>query len=304
MHMNNQGNQNEEIKQGMQLTADQPDIMPDQASKQIRPIYEDIQRSLRVPIVNLIFRTLANYPDYLEHMWNELGPVFRTNAFEREADALRKMALLEQVPDFSGVDLQSFGEIEGLRGFNDTIFYVLPKLLLVTITFYKVSFGNLDGKGLPHADEQDLRIPLGAAEGTTKVQMVSPEKASERVRELFTSIKEKHGHPLVSSYYRGLANWPHFLEEVWSRISPLVGSSSYEARKQELIEQALVGIQHLMVSNIEKPTLPPEQRQEIRLKLMAFQHKFIPEMLLDAALIKALLDGDKAASSSRFSVAG
>ena len=67
--MDSHGNQNQEIKQGMQLTADQPVIMPDQASEQIRPIYEDIQRSLRVPIVNLIFRTLANYPDYLEHMW-------------------------------------------------------------------------------------------------------------------------------------------------------------------------------------------------------------------------------------------
>ena len=67
--MGNQGDQNQEIKQGMQLTADQPDIMPDQASEQISPIYEDIQRSLRVPIVNLIFRTLANYPNYLEHMW-------------------------------------------------------------------------------------------------------------------------------------------------------------------------------------------------------------------------------------------
>ena len=202
--MNHPGNQNQEIKQGMQLTADQPDIMPDQAGEQIRPIYEDIQRSLRVPIVNLIFRTLANYPDYLEHMWKELSPVFRTNAFEREADALRKLALLEQVPDSSGVDWENIGEIERLRGFNDTIFYVLPKLLLVTTTFYEVSFGDLNGS---HAEEQDRGISLGAAEGTTKVQMVSPEKASERVRHLFSSIKEKHGHPLVSSYYRGLANW-------------------------------------------------------------------------------------------------
>ena len=129
--MNHPGNQNEEVWQGMQLTADQSDIMPDQASEQIRSIYEDIQRSLGVPIVNLIFRTLANFPAYLEHMWKELGPVFRTNAFEKEADALRKLALLEQVPDASGVDWESLGEIQRLRGFNDTIFYVLPKLLLV-----------------------------------------------------------------------------------------------------------------------------------------------------------------------------
>jgi hypothetical protein len=51
----------EEVERGMRLAADKPDIMPGQASEQIRPIYDDIQRSLRVPVVNLIFRTLANY---------------------------------------------------------------------------------------------------------------------------------------------------------------------------------------------------------------------------------------------------
>ena len=73
MHMNSQGNQKEKIQQGMQLTANQPDIMPDQADGQISLIYEDIQWTLRVPIVNLIFRTLANYPHYLEHMWKEFN---------------------------------------------------------------------------------------------------------------------------------------------------------------------------------------------------------------------------------------
>ena len=301
--MNKQGNQKEEIQQGMQLTAIHPDIMPGQADGQIRSIYEDIQRTLRVPIVNLIFRTLANYPDYLEHMWKELSLIFRTNSFENEADALRKMALLEHVPDSSEVEWESLEEIEQLRAFNDTIFYVLPKLLLVTTTFYQASFGNLSGKDLKHAKGHDLSaLPLGAAEGTKKVQMVDPEKASERVTELFNSIKEKHGHPLVSSYYRGLANWPDFLEEAWSRIEPLVGSSAYEERKQELIKKAIAGVQNLPVSKIEKPEISGEQSQEIRKKLIAFQQKFIPEMLLDTALIKAMLDGKKSASYSRFSV--
>lgn len=146
-------------------------------------------------------------------------------------------------------------------------------------------------------------LSLGMAEGTAKVQMVDPEGASAQVRELFTSIKEKHGHPLVSSYYRGIANWPDFLEEAWSRIQPLVGSFAYEERKQELIEKALACIRNLPVTKTEKPEMGKEQGEEIKLILTAFQHKFIPEMLLDVALIKAMLDGEEAASS-RFSVAG
>jgi hypothetical protein len=302
--MKNSMNQHKEIERGMQLAANKPDVMPDQANEQIRPIYEDIQRSLRVPLVNLIFRTLANYPDYFETMWKGLSPAFRTKAFETEADALRGKALLEQVPDSSAVNWESLGEIERLRTFNDTIYYVLPKLLIVTTVFYEENFGRGVEEDVEHGNANDFsEMPLGVAEGTGKVQMVNPEKASERVRELFTSIKEKHGHPLVSSYYRGLANWPDFLKEAWIRIKPLVGSFAYEERKQELIEQALAGIRNLPVFKIEKPEMKEEESAEIKLILTAFQHKFIPEMLLDVALIKAMLDGVEAAASSRFSAA-
>lgn len=83
----------------------------------------------------------------------------------------------------------------------------------------------------------------------------------------------------------------------------MVGSSAYEDRKQELIEQTLAGIRNLSVPKIEKSKMKEEQSSEIKLILLAFQHKFIPEMLLDVGLIKAMLDGVKAASSSRFSVA-
>lgn len=45
----------EKIESGMQVAASKPDIMHEEASKQMHPIYEDIQRTLRVPLINLIF---------------------------------------------------------------------------------------------------------------------------------------------------------------------------------------------------------------------------------------------------------
>lgn len=303
--MESRSSQKVEIERGMQLAASKPDIMPDQASEQIRPLYEDIQRTLRVPLVNLIFRTLANYPDYFAPMWKELSPAFRSIVFEKRADALRGKALLKRVPDSSGVNWESLADLDRLRAFNDTIYYVLPKLLLVTTAFYEASFGSKFTEDSGFAKEQDSsQMPLGVAEGTGKVQMVDPQKASAQVSGLFTSIKETHGHPLVSSYYRGVANWPDFLQEGWTRIQPLVGSSPYEERKQELIKEALTGIGNLPLPKVKKPEMDKEQGEEIRRILTAFQHKFIPEMLLDVALLKAMLDGEEAAAFSRFSAAG
>jgi hypothetical protein len=211
---------------------------------------------------------------------------------------------LEELPEASGVDWETLGDMETLRAFNDTIYYVLPKLLLVTTAFYELSFGSIQGNIKPEEEQDSSKTPPGVARGTKKVQMVKPDEAPANVKRLFASIKETHKHPLVSSYYRGLANWPDFLEEAWKRIQPLVGSAVYEERKQGIIKQAQSDLSTLSLPEIKPIALEQEQRAEIKAILLAFQHKFIPEMLLDVALIKAMLDGKEEASFSRFSVAG
>lgn len=297
-----QQNNQKLIEQGMSLTASLPDIMPDMASEQVKKVYEDIQHTLRVPFVNLIFRTLANYPDYFVSGWQHLSPVFRTTVFERLADEVRGMGLLEQDQSLSKIDWKQQSDLEEIRAFNDTIFYVLPKLLLVAAAFDEATFGV--GKESSPSANSATEISRGIAEGTTKVQMVEPRKAGGKVKDLFESIKERHGHPLVSSYYRALGNWPDFLDTAWNRISPIVGSAAYEDQKQIVIKHAFSGISELSVPKLQDLKLNQQQQPEVKLILAAFRLKFIPEMLVDVALIKVLLDGRASAKVSKFSVAG
>lgn len=303
--MENNIDEKNQINRGMQLAAALPDIMPDQTDEKTKPIYEDIQRTLRVPIVNLIFRTLANYPDYLGILWGQLSPKLRTEGFEQAADSLRREALLKPVPDVSEVDWEELDNLDKLRAFNDTIHYVLPKLLIITTAFEVSTFGFDTESGNNDQDSNaSTDIPLGAAEGTTKVKMVDPDKASERVQRLFDSIKERHGHPLVSSYFRGLGNWPDFLEQSWNRLQPFVCSSEYEERKHKLIARSEAAARSLAFPKLKQTMLDEQQSAEVRAILAAFRLKFIPEMLLDAALIKAMLDSPEEATSSRFSAVG
>jgi hypothetical protein len=288
------------VENGMRIVARLPDIMPQQADARMKPIYEDIQQVLRVPFVNLIFRTLANYPEYLEPAWHELRPLASSREFETFADELRSRALLPHSPDPSSAPANEPPDMERLRTFNDTIHYVLPKLLLIATALAKTSSEPAGGKPASTATLDLSPLSTGIAEGTGKVEMIDPEKADVRMQRLFEKIKQRHGHPLVSSYYRGLANWPDMLESAWRNIASYVGSPEYEARKQSLISDAESQLRDWPPLSV---TIDPAHSADIDAILFAFQRKFIPEMLLDVVLIKSTLDGRKAADISRFSLA-
>ena len=69
-----------------------------QASSRILEIYEDIKATLAVPTVNLIYRYMAIYPEYLEAAWRELRPNLRTVYVSQAADRIRAEARLELLP--------------------------------------------------------------------------------------------------------------------------------------------------------------------------------------------------------------
>ncbi len=288
------------IERGMELAAHLPEIMPDQASERIRPVYEELQQVLRVPFVNLIFRSLANYPEYLVPAWQGLAPALRTQAFERAADTLRSQALLEPLPDAAGVQWDDLGDMDRIRPFNDTILYVLPKLLLIATALDQEVRGDLPGRS---SADNDAEIPLGVAPGTEKLSMVDPDTASGRVHALFESVKERHGHPLVSSYYRVLGNWPNFLDAVWQRIEARVGSEAHEQRRDALIAQATAALAGMSAPAPDMSMLRDEQQAEVRAILAAFRRRFVPEMLIDVAWIEAMIDGEESVRSSPLSAA-
>ncbi|WP_159039853.1 halocarboxylic acid dehydrogenase DehI family protein [Christiangramia fulva] len=272
--------------------------MPEKVGPRMALIYKDIQNTLRVPVVNSIFRILANYPDYLEQRWKEVSPVLRTMAFEKQADEIREMALINEFSTFPELSLKNQTKIKQLIAFNDTIFYVLPKLLIITGLFYELSYGAEKRNRSEPENEDDYyyKIPFGIVKGTEKVPLIDPGKTRGNIINVFDSIKEVHDYPLISSYYRGIANWPELLQEIWDRIKSMVGTPPYEKRKQELVVFSTNGLQNLQnVIKTQHIIMPEKESEEIRHILLAFQQKFIPEMLLDLALIKANLGGGKPA---------
>jgi hypothetical protein len=128
--------------------------------------------------------------------------------------------------------------------------------------------------------------------------------SGEEVEKVFEEIRDRHGHPDVASYYRGIAQWPGFLEATWERVGAVVNTVAYEERKREVLEAARGAVLELPLPGkrevLEKGVVDEEQVGELRAILAVFHFRLNADMLL----IKALLDGPEAARSSRFSFTG
>lgn len=298
-----------DLGRGMRLLPDLREVTPELADERSGGIYREIQATLRVPFVSFLFRVLANYPDWLDSAWHGIRALARTRAFEEAADDLRSGALLEPVPEAGDVNWQRLGELGLIRPFTDTIHYVLPKLLLITTAWDEDMTGSAlrQRSRSPTLSAKALAgIPTGPAPGAANIELVDPLLATGRLRQLFDGIELRHGHPGVASYYRALGNWPEFLEAVWQRIEPRVAAPDYEEQGRLLVVRARLTMAALRPGGepiAVETGLGEEERRDVQSILAVFRLRLIPDMMLDIALIKAMLDGADAARSSRLSAA-
>ncbi len=297
--------QQELIHNGLKYITKLQGMTEENAAEAKFSILEDIAQTLRVPEAGDLFMALAHFPDYLAQVWHHFAPALRFNSFELEADNLREKALLETAPGLSVLGDDVIADQDHVRAYIDTCFYALPKLLLLTTIFHEATF-----RGIPErrsrtqgAEPKAVAIPTGIADGTVKATYVAPQTASKQVQQLFSAIQKQHELPLVPDFYRGLANWPGFLNEAWQQIMPLVGTPDFDNLKEYLSYQAQMGMRKLPLTQPDISTLSAEQKESVRSILTAYRYKLLPEMLIETALMKALLDGTAEAYTSRFSVA-
>lgn len=216
-------------------TSARTEISEEDAEGKVKAVYDDIKVTLRVPIVNLIFRILASqHPDYLQVAWRALQPNVRTLYFEKQSDQLRRRAVEGMIslggtpPSAGGADAATV-----LRVFH----YINPKLLLIVAALRSATVGQQPKlQELPAEDKRQM--PLGIPEGAQPLRMVDPAEADERVSALFADIQQTLGLSVLNSDYRALAVWPDFLESAWHALKPVTQQAEYRTLQRELMRAA------------------------------------------------------------------
>ena len=269
-------------------------------------IYDEIRRALRSPTVNLVYRLLATYPEYLAAAWAQIGPNLASRYVEREAERLRAISALEVGPageqfrrDLSALDL-SVGDLAQIRDTVDSFNYVHPKNLIAVAALRLALEGrSISGTGDAEAGQPVPSEPVPDIE----VRLVDNRSAAPEARAVLAEILAAHQAGALPSVYRALANWPAFLRLGWQAVRPYVGGPEFAARVRELIGEAERAAIHLPyrvdLSRAEAERLVGRQgAASVGEVLRQFETLLIPAMTVEIHTLKALLDGPEAARSS------
>ena len=114
-------------------------VEEESAPSATKKIFEDIKRTLAVPVVNTDYRALARWPDFLHDYWAVLKGVAQSPLYKEHCQALRAsaMALVQEFPqpfELTVAQLQDAGlsdeEVEAAVRITEVFVRLLSGLVL------------------------------------------------------------------------------------------------------------------------------------------------------------------------------
>ena len=200
-----------------------------------RGVYDDIKATFRAPIVNWIFRTtMANEPKFLRYAWGQVKPIFETRAFAKVTVRYRDTVLEALETDATlpvyrpdDVDMDPSGYRE-LRGQLATYDVVAPRLAVLFETMDRALHAEAMGEAPTGGRAATAPFPdwLDSDRGRDPTLL---EAAPDELGETVDAIQAFHGFDdKLPSIYRTLAQWPPFLERMWTDVEPCLESDAFE----------------------------------------------------------------------------
>lgn len=227
-------------------------------------VYDDIERTVRAPLVNSVWRVpMAHEPELFAHAWYALKPVFGTRRFAALSVAYRDAVL-------SGIDAASDGELgpdelgvapaEGreLRGQLETFDVVAPRLAVAFELCDRLLNGGdvATDPAIDRAATAPFPDWLDSGRGRP-VSLAGMEESAERAPEAVAAVREYHDlGPMLPSIHRCLAQWPDAFDALWSRLGPALESGQYLAAVEAadgLVDEFVRGL----------PVAPPLRPEEL-----------------------------------------
>lgn len=201
-----------------------PSVPEVEATGEIAAIYDDIRRTLGVPLVNLIWRNLATIPGALGWAWTTLKPVYEDRGIQAEARALRTGLALPEVAVLSPSALSAAGLSEADLTMIETILDSYERsnpLNLVAIGALLVLLQGQSGDAPAAAPAEYVAEPpvSGDLPSLLSFDEMTPETAD--LARAVNALGARGRTHIMVSMPRHLAHWPAYLDLYRSVIAPL-----------------------------------------------------------------------------------
>ena len=266
-------------------------ITEDEASGEIAQLYEEIRRSLGVPVVNLIWRHLATIPGALPWAWNSLKPLYASGAITNAAVSLRSSLRPESNLGISSSTLKSVSlSSDDLRSITVVLnsYERSNSLNLIALNALLIKIDGVEDH------TQDGLTQVTADDGIVHGEMpellvLSNMEAS--VRELVEDLNRIGGRSdILPSMYRHLAHWPQYLGLLHVLLRTIETESGLESQIANTIEETKAAAVQLLpqLANDVTP-LSPETELQVRDALSRFIEGTLGKMTTIIQLIAAAM---------------
>ena len=280
------------------------------APAELQAAFAETRTVLRVPFLDLLWRVLAEQPDFFLAAWAWLAPILGSEAAERAADDLRRGAVIQLaigVPahrafrgDLSRWEIGA-DDRQRISNYNMAEHYLLPKLLLATELM--LSELRRDAEKPRARGALVEALPRGVAPGMPPIGPMNPADARGEIVDLFAEIRMRHGSETLADYYRTIARAGDFLRIAWNPLRPIVGDPEYTSQLRRLVQrsaQLCTELRTLAIADL-RAAAPPPSLETIR-ALNFFRNRLIPATLVELTIIKGLTDGPETATRNSYSL--
>lgn len=268
-----------------------PEVFESDAEGIVKEIYEDIKYVLKVPIVNFIFRALANYPEFLRYAWDEVRPNMLTINMETAANELRYPAINTQVPPYTLAQDYDPQMIETIRKILSTFQYVNPKLLLIANAWAEAL---ADRPISPQKGNLGFIEP-GVFRHAIPIQLVHIPSSPLYLKQLFYDIAKVHHAYDVASDYRALAVYPRFLETTWHSLKDYLASDEYTLLKSNLLTKSISLTQQTMsfgvcMNQYNLTSFYSSSQLAGIMGLVSYFQNFLPGLIVENEYMRRMID--------------
>jgi hypothetical protein len=207
------------------------------ATGAIAEIYADIRNSLRVPMVNLIFRHMATIPDCLEWAWRNIGPVYASGQVVAAAEKLlaeQPLLSLHVPPDVWGADHKAVGATcAAYARANPANLLALKALQFILAESGQGRARRKPLRGLPPRPAAVELAPLPPMADLASLN-------DETKKTLAALTAQLHGPDgrVIPSFYRHFTAWPKLLSGVHDALQPLIDDGTLNAAAAALNRDA------------------------------------------------------------------